>query len=155
MGGLTIPKATAEDGGHIIADRKLYRTEDGRVVEAGDAGARYLLTSGAGDVITSDQAKALRLEVKDGKVQQAKADPDAPVGQQSDAEKDALAIGLKKAADAKRQEDMGKSQTEVAITEPPAVDEGAMAASRARSAADAKPVPETATAPKAAKKKGK
>lgn len=136
MGGLETFKATVEDGGHIIADRRLFRTADNRIVEVGDADARYLFAGGAGDVIPVDQVKAYRLEVKDGKVVQGEVAPAAPVGQLSDAEKDAQAIGLKRAADARREADLGKSQTEVALTEAPAVDEDAMAAARARHAAD-------------------
>jgi hypothetical protein len=155
MGGLAIFKAEAAGDGSIIADRRLYRTSDNRIVEAGDADARFLFAAGAGDVIPVDQVKAFRLEVKDGKVSQGEVDPDHPSGQMTDADKDAMAVGLKKAADANRVADAGRSQTQVAVTEPPPVDEDAMAAARARSAADAKPVPQTATAPANVPKAGK
>jgi hypothetical protein len=147
MGGLEIQKAEEIEGGNIMSDRRLYRTADGRIVEAGDADARFLLSSGAGDLIGPDVVKEFRLQVKDGKVVQAEPDPDRPSGQLSDAEKDALAVGLKKAAEEKRKAGLSKAQTEVALTEPAPVDEKAAAMARARKESDSKPVPETPTAP--------
>lgn len=133
MGGLAIQKAEEIEGGNIMSDRRLYRTADGRIVDAGDADARYLLASGPGDLIAPDVIKELRLHVKDGKVAQTEPDPDRPSGQLSDAEKDALAVGLKKAADEDRKNNMNKAQTDVAITEPPKVDQTAAARARALS----------------------
>lgn len=147
MGGLAIHKAEVAEGGNIIADRRLYRTADDRIVEVGDADARYLLAAGAGDMIAPDVVKALRLEVKDGKVSQAKPDPEAmaETGAVSDAEKDALAVGLKVAADEKRKADLGKGQTQVAVTEPPPVD--VTAADRARARAEDEQKRSAASAP--------
>jgi hypothetical protein len=164
MGGLEIQKAEVIEGGNIMSDRRLYRTADGRIVEAGDADARFLLAAGPGDLIGPDVVKAFRLEVKDGKIVQVEPDPDKPSGQLSDAEKDALAVGLKVAADEQRKEGLNRAQTEIAHTEPPPVDEPAAARARARKESDQKPVPETPTAParvvvakgsKAGKGKGK
>lgn len=149
MGGLAIHKAEVAEGGNIVADRRLYRTADDRIVEAGDADARYLLASGAGDLIAPDVVKSMRLEVKDGKVAQAKPDPDALAeqGAVSDAEKDALAVGLKVAADEQRKKDLGKGQTQVALTEPPPLDE--TAAGRARARAEDEKARSAASAPAA------
>lgn len=75
MGGLTIVRGQQSSGG-LVADRRLYLSPAGKLVEHGSPDAALLLAAGPGDEIPASRAKELSLSVVDGKVVQgAQADP--------------------------------------------------------------------------------
>lgn len=73
---LSIIRAAEQPGG-LLADRRLYLSADGRVVDHGDPSAAILLAAGPGDEIPTAKARDLGLSIVDGKiVQHAKQDPE-------------------------------------------------------------------------------
>lgn len=59
--------------GGIVADRRLWLTSDGRVVEDGDSAATILLAGCAGNFIPAESVARYGLELKDGEVHQRPA----------------------------------------------------------------------------------
>jgi hypothetical protein len=70
---------TNENTGEMFADRRLFVSNDGRLVEEGDESAAYLLAS-PGSPIPAAEAKRLGLELKGGKVSQGSHSPTAMAG---------------------------------------------------------------------------